>query len=223
MGDVTRLGGGYAESQPDSGPTVSGVLNAARSGSAEARLVVVGGPPGVGKSAVCQRLVELMPSSFLVDKDATAAGFVLAAAVTAGHTEGVAYGTRQYWHELRPLEYSGAFSLACMNLVGPRTVFVVGGWGPELAVDDLWTDLILRLQPSRLMVIHLDPPDRETWRRRMAHRGSRADKPWFAEFAKAVTAFGVWSGATRISTQPPLHDVVQAVLATLETPLENDL
>lgn len=215
MGDATRLGGGYAESHAQAGPTVSAILDAARPGSPEARLVIISGPPGVGKSAVCQRLMELASNYFLVDKDVTAAGFILAAATAGGHGDHIAYGTQQYWRELRPLEYGGAFSLACANLVGPRTVLAAGGWGPELAVDDLWPNLKQRLAPSRLAVIHLDPPDRESWRRRMAARGSRSDAAWFEEFASSVTAFGVWPGAERVSTQPPLCDVVQSVLAVL--------
>ena len=216
MGDVTRLGGGYAESRAEAGPTVSAVLDAARAGSPEARLVIISGPPGVGKSAVCRRLMELTSNCFLVDKDMAAAGFILAAAAAAGHGDRLAYGTHQYWRELRPLEYGGALSLACANLVGPRTVLAAGGWGPELAVDDFWPDLKQRLAPSRLVVVHLDPPDRESWRRRMAGRGSRSDAAWFEEFASSVTAFGVWSGAVRVSTEPPLGDVVQSVLVALE-------
>ena len=46
--------------------------------------------------------------------------------------------------------------------------------------------------------------------------GSRSDAAWFEEFASSVTAFGVWSGAVRVSTEPPLGDVVQSVLVALE-------
>lgn len=213
--DSSRLGGGYAESRHHPGPTVEAVLAAATAGEACSRLVVLAGPPGVGKTAVGARLLELLPNSFCVDKDWTASGFILAAAQTAGQTEAEAYGTDRYWRELRPLEYAGALGTACANLVGTRTVFTIGGWGPELGVDRLWTGLRERLFPAGLTVVHLEAPGLDTWRRRLAARGSRVDSPWFETFAEVVTSVPVWDGAIRVPTDRPLHEVVASVLASL--------
>ena len=177
--------------------------------------MVLAGPPGVGKSAVGARLLELVPNSLCIDKDWTAAGFILAAAREAGLSERDAYGTEHYWKELRPLEYAGAVSTACANLVGTRTVIVVGGWGPELGVDRLWTGLRQRLSPAGLVLVHLDAPSPEAWRHRLSARGSRSDSPWFERFSRAVTAGPVWEQALRIATDGPLHEVVDAVLAAL--------
>ena len=69
MTDVAHLGGGYAESAPDPGPTIAALLQAARPGSPSSRLVILGGPPGVGKTAVAQTLLALCPNTFLLDKD----------------------------------------------------------------------------------------------------------------------------------------------------------
>lgn len=215
MTDVARLGGGYAESVPDPGPTAEAVLAAAAPGSPGARLVVVAGPPGVGKSAVATQLVELLPGSLLLDKDWTAAGFVLEAARADGRGEEGAYGGPRYWRRLRPLEYAGTVTAACANLVSRRTVFLVGGWGPELALGRLWVGLGARLAPAGLAVLHLDAPPLELWRQRLAGRGSRADSPWFEGFARAVTAHAVWPGACRLSTAGSLHQVVQAALDAL--------
>jgi hypothetical protein len=214
----SRLGGGYAESSHDPGPTVEAVLAAATAGDACSRLVVLAGPPGVGKTAVGLRVLELLPNSFCVDKDLTAGGFILAAARTAGLDDAEAYGTQRYWQELRPLEYACALSTACANLIGTRIVFAIGGWGPELGVDRLWSGLGQRLLPAELTVLHLDAPGLETWRRRLAARGSRSDSPWFEDFAKAVTSIPVWDGAVRIPTAGPLHEVVANVLACLPGP-----
>ena len=215
MTDVTQLGGGYAESRPEPEPTVDAVLRAARPGSPAARLAVLCGPPGVGKSAAAARLAALVPNTTWIDKD-TAAGFILAAASADGVPASRAYGTARYWSTLRPLEYAGATAQACANLVGTRLVLLVGGWGPELSVPRLWTDMRSKIAPSLLSVIHLDPPPLDAWRSRLVSRGSRGDSPWFEDFATTVTSLPVWEGASRIATDRPLDAVVQHILLTLD-------
>ena len=216
MADVARLGGGFAQSPSRPQATAEALLQAARPGSREARLTVVGGPPGVGKSAVVERLVQLVPQSFWIDKDLTAGDFILQAA----HREGVAvegaYGTDQYWEALRPCEYAGPMALACANLQGRRQVFIAGGWGPELGLSALWVELRARIAPAALQVYHLDPPPLEVWRARMAKRGSRSDAPWFDQMAAALGTLPVWKGAQRIATDRPLAEVVQDLLGRLQ-------
>ena len=215
MTDVSQLGGGYADSEPDPQPTVEAVLAAARPGGPNARLVVIAGPPGVGKSAVAAQLVHLLPNAFWIDKDTTAAQFILAAAAAQKTPPDQAYGTPHYWQVLRPLEYAGPTALACGNLSGTRQVLLVGGWGPELAVPDLWTQLQARLAPAQFCVVHLDAPSLEVWRQRLRQRGSRSDSPWFENFAAAVTHPPVWDGAARLATDRPLHQVIQAAFDIL--------
>lgn len=215
MTGTAQLGGGYAESRPNPEPTLKAVLDAARAGSAHAHLAIICGPPGVGKSAAAAQLAESIPHSCCIDKDKTAAGFVLQAARDRGVETSMAYGTDHYWATLRPLEYAGPTALACDNLVGTRLVFLIGGWGPELSVPHLWTGLRQKIAPTCLSVLHLDAPSLETWRQRMAGRGSRNDSPWFENFAAAVTALPIWEGAVRIPTDQPLQDVIQAMLDAL--------
>ena len=212
---AARLGGGYAESKPDAGPTAAAVLAAASAGGPAARLVVLAGPPGVGKTTLAARLLGLVPGSLCLDKDAVAGGFVLEAARQEGCAVEQAYGTQRYWQRLRPLEYGGAMAAACANLIDRRTVFLVGGWGPELAAVDLWPSLAAALAPARLDVLHLDAPEWETWRRRLAARGSRSESPWFEAFAGSVTALPVWDGAVRLSTALPPHALAAAALGAL--------
>jgi predicted kinase len=214
--DVSGLGGGYAQSRPDPLPTVAALLAHARPGSPAARLLVLAGPPGVGKSAVAARLAELIPNAFWIDKDAAASGFILEAARLQGLGTEMAYGTPFYWQKLRPLEYAGSLALACANLVGTHQVLLVGGWGPELGVPSLWRGLREKIAPSSLLVVHLDAPPLEIWRQRLAARGSRADSPYFENFARALGSLPVWEEAIRISTQGPLHALVQRVLEALD-------
>lgn len=215
MTEVSRLGGGYAESRPDPGPTVAALLRAVRPGETGSCLGIIAGPPGVGKSTLAARLVELVPNTFWLDKDTTAAGFILQAARDAGQPEHTAYGTPHYWQVLRPLEYAGPLSLACANLVSRRLVLLAGGWGPELSVPAFWEGLRAGLVPARLQVLHLDAPPLEVWRARLAGRGSRSDSPWFEQFAAALTSLPVWSGATRLATDQPVYALAQAALRAL--------
>jgi hypothetical protein len=213
--DTSLLGGGYAESLPDPGPTVEAVLRAARSGAPEAHLAILCGPPGVGKSAAAAGLIARHPGAFFLDKDTTAAGFVLQAARDQGVPPSQAYGTAHYRRLLRPLEYAGPLAQACANLVGARLVLLVGGWGPELTVPRLWNGLRDKVAPARFTVVHFEPPPLETWRERMAARGSRRDSPWFEAFARAMASLPVWEGAVRVRTDQPLSAVVQRLLELL--------
>jgi len=213
--DVSGLGGGYADALPDPAPTAEAVLRAARPGAPDAHLAVIAGPPGVGKSSVAVRLVELVPNAFYLDKDITAGGFILQAARDREIPAAQAYGAEHYHRHLRPLEYAGPMAQACANLIGSRLVLLVGGWGPELAVPRLWTGLRERLAPARFSVVHLDAPPLPAWQARMAARGSTGDPSGFASFARSVTSLPVWKGSVRIPTDRPLAEVVQAVLDAL--------
>ena len=218
MNDSASLGGGYASARPDPQPTARAVLAAAHAGAPHARLVVLAGPPGVGKSSVAAELIRRQPESLLIDKDRTAGGFILEAAALRGDGADSAYAADHYWQRLRPLEYAGAMRLACDNLVARRQVLLVGGWGPELGIDALWSDLCQRLHPSPLCVLHLDPPAHAAWRARLAARGSRCDAPYFEELARNTGNLPVWAGAIRLSTEGRLENVVQRALDALTTP-----
>ena len=215
MRGVSLLGGGYAESAPRPLPTVEAVIRAAAPGSAAARLAVIAGPPGSGKSSLAGALQRLLPGSFTVDKDWCSGPFILEVARQTATPVEEAYGTDQYWERLRPIEYGTAAAAACANLVGACTVFLVGGWGPELGVEHLWTSLRDRIAPSKLVVIHLDPPGIEEWRTRMAARGSRTDSPWFESFCRAVGGLPVWEGAVRLPGGDSCNEVVEQALAAL--------
>jgi hypothetical protein len=208
---VADLGGGYIDAQPDPAPAVAAILAAASPGSADAHLVVLAGPPGVGKSAVAERLVRALPHTFCLDKDLTAGGFVLQAALDSGVSADMAYGTPHYFSSLRPHEYAGPMAQACANLVGTRRVLLVGGWGPELGIPRLWAELRQRVAPARLTVIHLDPPPPETWRQRLAARGSRSDSPYFERFVQAVTSGPIWEGARCVPPAPSIAALAQNV------------
>ncbi|MCY3760759.1 MAG: hypothetical protein OXH50_05870 [Gemmatimonadetes bacterium] len=215
MSDVSRLGGGYAESRPRPRPTAEAVLGSAAPGSAAARLAVIAGPPGSGKSSLAGALQRLLPGSFVVDKDWCSGPFILEIAGQTATRPEEAYGTDLYWERLRPIEYGTAVASSCANLVGARTVFLVGGWGPELGVEHLWTSLRSRIAPAKLVVIHLDPPEIEEWRTRMSARGSRTDSPWFESFCSALGGLPVWEGAVRLSGGGSRNEVVEQALAAL--------
>ncbi len=215
MTDSARLGGGYATAKLNPRPTADALRAAALPGSPHARLIVLAGPPGVGKSCLAQALIELIPESLLIDKDHTAGGFVLEAAVLRGDDADRAYAAEHYWEKLRPIEYAGPLRQACINLVGRRSVILVGGWGPELGVAALWTDLQERLSPSRLCVLHLDPPPLDTWCARLSARDSRCDRPYVEQLARHIGQLPVWHQAKRIAAEGSIETVVQRALNAL--------
>ncbi len=215
MTSTAHLGGGYGDRLPDPGPTAAAVLAAAQPGDAGAHLVVLCGPPGVGKSTVARQLLRSMDAAVLVDKDLTAGGFILQAAAARGLDSSAAYGSDEYHAVLRPLEYGGATAQACANLVGSRLVLLCGGWGPELTLAPLWAGLAAKVDPARFTVVHLDAPPREEWRQRLRGRGSRSDSPWFEAFAAAMTALPVWSGAVRVPSAPPARYTAAALAEAL--------
>ncbi len=215
--DVSRLGGGYAGSVADPVPTVTALLEAAHPGSRAAQLVILAGPPGTGKSTLGGGLLRVIPESLHLDKDCTAAGFILDAAKEAGIDESQAYGSAHYWTTLRPLEYGGALQVACANLVGRRVVLVSGGWGPELSVTELWEGLSSSIAPSRLTVLHLEPPPLDVWRARLERRGTRlGGEADFARFAAAVCQFDVWNEAIRLDAALTPNALVQSALSHLQ-------
>ena len=65
MTTSAQLGGGYSQSQPAPQPTIEAVLEAATPGSFAARLIIIGGPPGVGKTTLMAGLKKLLPEAFL--------------------------------------------------------------------------------------------------------------------------------------------------------------
>ena len=60
MSDSARLGGGYASASPDPRPTAQALLASVSSGDASARLVVLAGPPGVGKTELAKTTALLL-------------------------------------------------------------------------------------------------------------------------------------------------------------------
>ena len=216
MNETRQLGGGYSESNPIPFPTVNAVLSAVKPGSASSTLVVISGPPGVGKSTLAHHMLDLVPGSLVVDKDCFAAPFILELAQQTGTSAENAYGTDLYWKRLRPIEYSGAVAIASANLVNSRTVFLVGGWGPELGIQDFWISWKNKISPAALIVIHLDPPEIEKWRTRMAIRGSRTDSPWFESFCESVGNLPVWKHAVRIASDCLPHEIAEQTLASIQ-------
>ena len=215
--DVSRLGGGYAGSVADPVPTVTALLEAAHAGSKASRLVILAGPPGTGKSTLGDGLLRVIPESLHLDKDCTAAGFILDAAKDSGIDANQAYGSSHYWTTLRPLEYGGALRVACANLVGRRVVLVSGGWGPELSVTQRWEGLSASIAPSRLTVLHLDPPPPEVWRARLVRRGTQlGGEADFARFAAAVCQFDIWNEAIHLDAALTPNALVQSALSRLE-------
>ena len=216
MTDVAHLGGGYAASAPDPGPTVTALL-----ASRPPRQPIFP-PRGLGRAARRWQNSRRPSSSraqpqHLSSSTKTKRPRVLSSKRPhCGATRPTRLTARRTTGKnLRPLEYASALSAACTNLVGTRQALLVGGFGPELGVDSLWEGLAASIAPATLCVLHLDPPPLDIWRARMAGRGSRADASYFTHLAQALGNLPVWAGAVRIPTDGPLEAVVQRALDAL--------
>ena len=210
MNDASALGGGYVNSKPNPMPTIKTVLKVAKSGSVGAQLIIIAGPPCVGKSLLGSLLVRKIPESLVLDKDLTAGGFILQAASANGQPSHNAYSSDYYWKHLRPIEYAGPMAVACENLVNQRRVLLVGGWAPELGVATFCNDLEKLIEPSRLIVIYLNPPDINEWQQRLKNRGSQSDSEYVNTLVRTMGNLPIWSKAIRLSSMLPPNVLAQA-------------
>ena len=115
MNDVSALGGRCVNSKPDTMPTIKTVLKVAKSGSVGVQLIIIAGPPCVGKSLLGSLLVRKIPESLVLDKEFTAGGFILKAASVNDQPSHNAYSSDYYWKQLRSIEYAGHLAVACEN------------------------------------------------------------------------------------------------------------